>query len=79
MQHRKFTFQKLAAPEPIVAAELENAERILARLVAVAYAKDRPDLFSKESKKQSGTPTPTSSALTLMVRGPSESRMGTTI
>jgi hypothetical protein len=42
----KCGFRKLVAPEPVSATELDSAERILVRLVAIAYAGDHPDLFT---------------------------------
>ena len=53
----KLAFQRTVAPEPIAASELDSAERILARFVALAYAGDHPDLFTAEPNRQSGLPT----------------------
>jgi hypothetical protein len=53
----KCTFRRIVAPEPISAPDLDTAERLLARFVALAYASDRPDLFTAEPDQQSGMPT----------------------
>jgi hypothetical protein len=53
----KLAFQRMVAPEPIAASELDSCERILARLVALAYAGDHPALFTAEPDHQSGLPT----------------------
>ena len=42
----KCTFSRIVAPEPISTSELETAERLLARFVALAYAGEHPDLFT---------------------------------
>ena len=42
----KCTFSRIVAPEPISASELDTAERLLARFVALAYAGEHPDLFT---------------------------------
>jgi hypothetical protein len=47
----KCTFRRIVAPEPISASEVEAAERILARLVARAYAAEHPDLFASGTAK----------------------------
>jgi hypothetical protein len=47
----KFGFRRIVAPEPISTPALGVAERILARLVALAYAGDHPDLFLSEGNK----------------------------
>jgi hypothetical protein len=47
----KCTFRRIVAPAPVSASELEAAERILARFVALAYAAEHPDLFSSKSAK----------------------------
>ena len=41
----KCTFRRIAASQPVSAAELETAEQLLARFVALAYAAENPDLF----------------------------------
>jgi hypothetical protein len=50
----KCAFRRIVASDAISAPELAVAERILARLVALAYAGDNPDLFSSEAD-QAGT------------------------
>jgi hypothetical protein len=64
----KITFRRMVAPECLPASELATAERILARLVALAYAGDHQDLFSAEAKEQSGLPMPSSSAVPLVAQ-----------
>ena len=59
----KLEFQRMVAPEPIAASELDSAERILARFVALAYAGDHPDLFTAGTEEQSGVPILPSSAV----------------
>jgi hypothetical protein len=41
----KFTFRRMVASEPVSASELETAERLLARSVALAFVADHPDLI----------------------------------
>ena len=53
----KLIIRRMVASEPIAAAELGTAERILARLVALAYAGDHPDLFTAGPQDPSGAPT----------------------
>jgi hypothetical protein len=48
--------RRMVASEPIAATELGTAERILARLVALAYAGDHPDLFTAGPEEPSGVP-----------------------
>jgi hypothetical protein len=48
----------MVAPEPIAASEAEASERIVARLVALAYVKDNPDLFTSEIEENSVTDSP---------------------
>jgi len=43
---RRFTFRATVAAEPMAAEDLQAAERILARLIARAYAADHPELFA---------------------------------
>jgi hypothetical protein len=47
----KFTFRRSVAPEPVCPSELETAERLLARFVALAYAADHPDVFPPGTDK----------------------------
>ena len=49
---KKCAFRRTVAAEPISAPELETAERLLARFVALAYAGDHPDLFSSAADKR---------------------------
>jgi hypothetical protein len=44
-QKRQFTFMARIAEEPMPAEEWQAAERLLAKLVARAYAADHPDLL----------------------------------
>jgi hypothetical protein len=48
----KCTFRGIVAPDPISASQLETAERILARFVALAYAGDNSDLFSPKASNR---------------------------
>jgi hypothetical protein len=50
------TVRRMVAPEPIASSESETLERILARLVALAYAGDHPDLFPAGIEEQPGVP-----------------------
>jgi hypothetical protein len=59
----KCTFRRIVAPEPIPASELDTAERILARFVALAYAGDHPDLFTPGTDEPPDGPTLTCSAV----------------
>jgi len=52
----------MLAPEPIAASELDAADRILARLVALAYAGDHPDLFKAGTEERSDVPLFSSSS-----------------
>jgi hypothetical protein len=47
----KGTFRRIVAPAPVSASELEAAELILARFLALAYADEHPDLFSSKTAK----------------------------
>ncbi|MBM3738739.1 MAG: hypothetical protein FJW39_23425 [Acidobacteria bacterium] len=47
----KCTFRRIVASDPVSPAQLEAAERILARFVALAYAGDHPNLFLSEVDK----------------------------
>jgi hypothetical protein len=64
----KCTFRRIVAPEPISAPELETAERLLARFVALAYASEHPDLFTPGTDEPPSRPTFSSSAVTLVAR-----------
>lgn len=58
-KRRPITITRVVAPEPIPAEDLAAAERMLARLVARAYAADHPELFGKHtdsSEDHSGPP-----------------------
>jgi hypothetical protein len=44
---REFKFRASIANEPMLAAEWDAAERLLARLIARAYAADHPELFHR--------------------------------
>ena len=62
------TFRRIVAPEPISASELDTAERILARFVALAYAGEHPDLFTPGTDDSPAGPTFSPSAVTLVAR-----------
>jgi hypothetical protein len=66
----KCTFRRIAASKPISASELETAERLLARFVALAYARDNPDLFSSEANKRELAALPGSSGHARRCDGP---------
>jgi hypothetical protein len=53
----KYTFSRIVAPEPISASELDTAERLLARFVALAYVGDHPGLFTSGTKEPPDGPT----------------------
>lgn len=59
----KLAIRKMVATESISASDLDNAERILARLVALGYVGDHPDLFKAGSGEQSGLAILSSSAV----------------
>jgi len=43
---KTFSFERsITFENPMTAAELDSAERVLARLIAAAYAADHPELF----------------------------------
>jgi len=63
----KCTFRGIVAPEPISASELDTAERVLVRLVALAYASDHPDRFTLGTDEPPEKP-PSPSAVTLVAR-----------
>jgi hypothetical protein len=65
----KYTFRRIVAPESISASELDIAERLLARFVALAYAGENPDLFAPGTDGPAG-PTFSSSAVPLVTRRP---------
>ena len=57
----RFTFRATLAEKPMPAEEFAAAERMLARLIARAYAADHPKLFHpavtpSESRQSSGPP-----------------------
>ena len=62
----QYRFRGIVAPEPISASQLDTAERILARLVALAYADDHPDLFTPGTDEPNDGPTLSSSAVLLV-------------
>lgn len=64
----KCTFIRIIAHEPISTSELDTAERLLARFVALAYAGEHPDLFKPGTDEPPGGPTFSSSAVTLVAR-----------
>jgi hypothetical protein len=64
----KCTFRKIVASEPSSVSELDTAERILARFVALAYAGDHPDLFTPGTDERPDGPTLSSSAVPLVAR-----------
>ena len=53
--------------EPVSAPELETAERLLARLVALAYAAEHPDAFAAGTIEPPGGPTFSSSSAVPLV------------
>jgi hypothetical protein len=57
----KCTFRRILASDAISASELKAAERIVARFVALAYARDNPGLFSSEANKRELPEIPESS------------------
>jgi hypothetical protein len=61
----KCAFRSIVASEPISASELETAERLLARFVALAYAAEHPDLFAVGTVEPLGGPAFSSSAVPL--------------
>jgi hypothetical protein len=61
-------FHKLVASKPISTSEFEIVERNLARLVALAYASDHPDLFTPGTDEAADGPPPASSAVTLLAQ-----------
>ena len=73
----KCEFRRIVAPEPVSASELDNAERLLARFVALAYAAEYPDLFTPRTDDPQIEPTFSSSAVTLVARTVSADRTGT--
>jgi len=50
----KLSVRKMVAPQPIAASEFDLAERILARLVALAFVRDHPELFATGAKSSLG-------------------------
>jgi hypothetical protein len=54
---REIVYLKRISPEPMSPEEQEAAERILARLVALAYCADHPELFKRAEPidQQTGT------------------------
>jgi len=54
---RRFTYRASIAPGPMPTADFEASERVLARLIARAYAADHPELFgARERTTASGPP-----------------------
>ena len=49
-QQRKITIHRKVSTEPMSVQDWQSAERILAKLVAQAYAADHPHLFGLPSK-----------------------------
>jgi hypothetical protein len=47
----KCTFRRIVAPEPISVSELDTAERLLARFVALAYVSDHRGLFTSGTEE----------------------------
>ena len=62
----KCAFRRIVAPEPISPSELETAERLLARFVALAYAAENPDLFPGGIAEPPGGQTFPASAVPLL-------------
>ena len=62
----KCTFRRIAASQPVSAAELETAEQLLARFVALAYAAENPDLFPGGIAEPPGGQTFPASAVPLL-------------
>ena len=50
----ELSVRKMVAPQPIAASEFDLAERILARLVALAFVRDHPELFATGAKSSLG-------------------------
>lgn len=57
-------FRKTVALDPIAVSELDTAERILARFVALAYAGDHPDLFAAGTEVQTASTVPAVAVVT---------------
>ena len=64
----KCTFRRIVAPEPISAPELDTAERLLARFVALAYAAEHPDLFTSGTGEPPNRPIFAGSAVPLVAQ-----------
>jgi hypothetical protein len=64
----KCTFRSIVALEPISAAELDTAERLLARFVALTYAAEYPDLFTPGTVEPPSGPAFSSSAVPLVAQ-----------
>jgi len=64
----KCTFRRIVAPEHISTSELDTAERLLARFVALAYVGEHPDLFTPTTNEPPSPPTLSSSAVTLVAQ-----------
>jgi hypothetical protein len=64
----KCRFRRIVASEPVSAPELETAERLLARFVALAYAAEQPDLFAGGTAEPPGGETFSSSAVPLVAQ-----------
>jgi hypothetical protein len=74
----KLAFQRMVAPEPIAASELDSGERILARLVALAYAGDHPDHFSVGTEEQLDPTVPSCPVVTSVAPNGFREKGGTT-
>ena len=61
----KCRFRRSIALESISASELDTAERLLARFVALAYAAEHPDLFTAGTAEELSGPALSSSAVPL--------------
>jgi hypothetical protein len=61
---QRFTFKASIAPEPMPAAEWQAAERLLAKLVARAIARDHPEWFQscRTDRKESEDAGPPAAA-----------------
>jgi hypothetical protein len=74
----KLVVRKIVAPEPITASELDTAQRILARFVALAYVGDHPDLFAAGTEEQPISTVPSSSVVTSVAPNGLRDQGGTT-
>lgn len=74
----KLAFQRTVAPEPVTVSELDSAERILARFVALAYVGDHPDHVSGGTEEQLDPPVPSCPVVTSVAPNGFREKGGTT-